>query len=199
MNDETGFQHDRNSSRLKVAMLDVLTVKRRNRRLRKHPQWQIDKIIASIMLYGFNVPILIDEQGFIIAGEARYEAALALGMRFIPAICISDLTPHQIRKFRIADNKAADGAVWIDDHFTSELLDLQIDEPNIDFGDLGLSTPEQDRWLNGGVDQEIDAADEEEIALSRDRSRGPAISSDWEPSGIFSIAAMLKIPRATGP
>ncbi len=168
MNDKTAFSDDHNSGRLKVAMVDVSAVKRRNLRLRKHPQWQIDKIIASIRLYGFNAPILIDEQGFIIAGEARYEAALALGMRFIPVICISDLTPHQIRKFRIADNKAAEGAAWIDDTLQLEVLDLLLEDPALDLNhDLGLPTPEQDRLLNPDVDDEVDAADEQDIALPK--------------------------------
>lgn len=69
---------------MKMCWADVSTIKLRNRRLRKHPQWQVDKIVASIRLYGFNVPILIDEDGFIVSGEARYQAALALGLKVMP-------------------------------------------------------------------------------------------------------------------
>jgi DNA modification methylase len=158
--------------RLRTELVDISRIKIRKRKLRKHPQWQIDKIIASIRLYGFNVPILIDTDAYIISGEARYEAALLFGLERIPAICISDLSPTEIRQFRIADNKVAEGGAWNFPELKVEFEDFRIEDPHFHFEDVGFSTAEADQVLNGGMDEEIDPADmsdlgPEKVAVSR--------------------------------
>jgi len=147
-----------------IVCVDVTTIKLPRRRLRKHPQWQIDKIISSIRLYGFNVPILIDEDGFIVSGEARYQAALALGLKFIPVIRILHLTSSQVRQFRIADNKVAEGAEWNFPDLKLEFEDFRFEDPYFNFEDVGFSTPEADQVLNGSLDEEPDPADGQDIA-----------------------------------
>jgi DNA modification methylase len=149
---------------LRVVSVDVTTIKLRNRRLRKHPQWQIDKIIASIRLYGFNAPILVDEQGFIVSGEGRYQAALALGLTVIPVIPITHLTPSQIKQFRIADNKVAEGAEWNFPDLKLEFEEFRLEDPYFNFEDVGFSTAEADQVLNGGLGDEADPADEQDVA-----------------------------------
>lgn len=152
------------NDRLRIELVDICRIKIRKRKLRKHPQWQIDKIVASIRLYGFNVPILIDSEAYIISGEARYEAASLLGLEHIPAICISDLSSAQIRQFRIADNKVAEGGVWNFPELKLEFEELRFEDPHLHFEDVGFSTAEADQVLNGATDNEIDAADMSDLA-----------------------------------
>ena len=62
---------------------------------------------ASIEQFGFKVPIVIDAAGVIVAGHTRLKAAKELGMEEVPCIVADDLTPEQIKAFRLADNMTA--------------------------------------------------------------------------------------------
>src|SRR6266403_3637139 len=72
---------------------------------RRHTKRQIRQIAESIKAFGFNVPILIDRDGNIIAGHGRYDAARLLGITEVPTLCLDHLTPAQARAFMIADNR----------------------------------------------------------------------------------------------
>jgi DNA modification methylase len=74
---------------------------------RIHPMSQLRKLAASISEFGFLVPILVDDTGMILAGHARYEAALMLGLISVPVVRVSHLTPKQRRAFLLSDNKLA--------------------------------------------------------------------------------------------
>ena len=68
----------------------------------------VDAVAASIRDFGFRQPIVVDEDGVIIVGHARYKAALKLGLETVPVHVAADLTPEQIKAYRIADNQTAD-------------------------------------------------------------------------------------------
>ena len=72
----------------------------------------VDAVAASIKEFGFKVPIVIDADGEIIAGHTRFKAAKKLGLKEVPCIIADDLTPDQIKAFRLADNKTAELADW---------------------------------------------------------------------------------------
>jgi ParB/RepB/Spo0J family partition protein len=72
----------------------------------------VDAVAASIKEFGFRQPIVVDTQGVIICGHTRYKAAQKLGLEKVPVHVAKDLTPAQIKAYRIADNKTADLAVW---------------------------------------------------------------------------------------
>jgi len=107
--------------KIKIIALDKLTPYDRNPK--EHPPEQIKKIAASIAEFGFLVPLVVDTQGVIVAGHGRYEAARLLGMAEVPTVNIGNLTPEQIRAFRIADNRAAESD-WIEDILQEELREL---------------------------------------------------------------------------
>ena len=90
---------------------------------------------ASIEQFGFKVPIVIDADGVIVAGHTRLKAAKELGMTEVPCIVADDLTPEQVRAFRLADNKTAEMADWDIELMDTELLDL---EANFDMADFGF-------------------------------------------------------------
>ena len=72
----------------------------------------VDAVAASIREFGFKVPVIVDGDNVIVAGHTRVKAARELGMETVPCIIADDLTPEQVRAFRLADNKTAELAGW---------------------------------------------------------------------------------------
>ena len=74
----------------------------------------VDKVAASIKEFGFKVPIIIGKDNVIVTGHTRLLAAQKLGLETVPCIIADDLTPAQIKAFRLADNKTAEFSEWDD-------------------------------------------------------------------------------------
>lgn len=72
----------------------------------------VDAVAESIREFGFKVPIVIDGDNVIICGHTCVKAAQKLGMETVPCIIADDLTPEQIKAFRLADNKTGELAGW---------------------------------------------------------------------------------------
>ena len=72
----------------------------------------VDAVAKSIREFGFKVPVVVDTDNVIVCGHTRVKAARELGMETVPCIIADDLTPEQIRAFRLADNKTAELAGW---------------------------------------------------------------------------------------
>jgi ParB-like chromosome segregation protein Spo0J len=83
----------------------------------------VDAVASSIKNYGFKQPIVIDGQGEVIAGHTRLKAAKKLGLKEVPVIVADDLTPAQVKAYRIADNRVGELAEW-----DMELLQLELDD-----------------------------------------------------------------------
>jgi DNA modification methylase len=93
---------------------------------RRHRKKQVRQIADSIRIFGFNVPVLIDRDGNVIAGHGRLLAAEQLGWSEVPTLCLDHLTPAQARAFRIADNKLTENAEWDDRLLAQQLKDLSL-------------------------------------------------------------------------
>ena len=91
---------------------------------KQHSEEQIKKIASSIIEFGFKVPIIIDRNNVIIAGHGRYEAAKKIGLKEVPVIIADDLTPAQVKAFRIADNKVTESD-WDLESLATELTQLK--------------------------------------------------------------------------
>lgn len=104
----------------------------------------VEAVKQSIRNYGFNQPIVIDNNNVIVAGHTRYKASLELGHLTIDCVIV-DLTPEKIKEYRIADNKASEFATWDMQLLIPELRemeslgDMQIFFPKIDLDALILS------------------------------------------------------------
>lgn len=72
----------------------------------------VSLVANSIKEFGFKVPIVLDAKGVIVCGHTRYAAAVSLGLKTVPCVVADDLTPKQIKAFRLADNKVSERAEW---------------------------------------------------------------------------------------
>jgi DNA modification methylase len=102
------------------------------RNARTHSDEQVKQIAASIREFGFNNPILIREDLTVIAGHGRLAAAKVLGLKEVPTISLSHLTPLQVRAYVLADNKLAMNAGWDDEMLALELEELGMEGFNVD-------------------------------------------------------------------
>jgi hypothetical protein len=99
------------------------------RNARTHSEAQVNQIAASIKEWGWTTPVLVDEQGGIIAGHGRTLAAQKLKMTEIPVMVAKGWSDAKKRAYIIADNKLAQNADW-----DNEMLALELGE----LGDLGF-------------------------------------------------------------
>lgn len=94
----------------------------------------VEKVAESIRQFGFNQPIVVDENNVIVVGHTRYRAARKLGIDKVPVYQLKGLSEEQYRAYRLADNKTAEFAEW-----DMDLLNLELDEiTNIDMADFGF-------------------------------------------------------------
>ena len=122
------------------------------RNSRTHSDEQVAQIAGSIREFGFTNPILIDEDGGVIAGHGRILAARVLGLESLPCIRLAGLTQAQRRAYVIADNKLALNAGWDEDMLRLELQDLQ--ELDFDLDLLGFDADELAGILDGAEPNE---------------------------------------------
>ena len=85
----------------------------------------VDAVATSLREFGFRQPIVVDDDGVIIAGHTRFKAALQLGLAEVPVHVATGLTPAQTKAYRLADNRTAAIATWDDDALVTELLGLK--------------------------------------------------------------------------
>jgi DNA modification methylase len=134
---------------LKVEYRAPESLKPSPRNARTHSKKQLAKIEASVRQFGFVNPILIDAAGEIIAGHGRYAAAVTIGLKQIPTICLDRMSEADRRAYRIADNRLAELSGWDDELLKIELSflsEIDIDLPEI----TGFETAEIDLILEPG-------------------------------------------------
>lgn len=85
----------------------------------------VDKVAASIQEFGWRQPIVVDRKGVIVAGHTRLLAAKKLGQKKVPVHVAANLTPAQIRAYRLMDNRSHDESDWDFELLAPELLDLK--------------------------------------------------------------------------
>jgi len=90
----------------------------------KNPRFNdgaVDDVAKSIEQFGFRQPIVVDNDGVIIAGHTRYKAALKLGLKVVPVVVADDLSEKQVAAYRLADNKTGQKATWDNKTLLEEL------------------------------------------------------------------------------
>jgi hypothetical protein len=118
---------------------------------------QIEQIRASLREFGWTMPVLVRENGMLIAGYGRLEAAKLEGITEVPTIVARGWTEAQCQAYAICDNKLTESGEW-----NEELLRLELGDPQAAGFDLaltGFDQDELDRLLV--VERDLDADPDE--------------------------------------
>ena len=100
----------------------------------------VEAVANSIKEFGWQQPIVVDKDNVIIVGHTRYKAAKKLGMKEVPVVVANNLTPEQVKAYRLADNKTGELTDWDMSLLDDELGDIA----DINMSDFGfdLDIPE---------------------------------------------------------
>ena len=118
---------------------------------RRHSKRQVRQIAESIRRFGFTNPVLVSDEGEIIAGHGRVEAAKVLGMDAVPTLALSHLSAAERRAYVLADNKLALNAGWDAEVLAIELQGLI--DLDFDVSLTGFSLAEVDLVLDAADDR----------------------------------------------
>ena len=159
------------SKKLEIKYLGINTVKPYDKNARINDK-AVDKVADSIEEFGFKNPIIIDRNNVIIAGHTRLLAAKELGYKEVPCIYADDLSPEQVKAFRIADNKLGELADWDFDLLNPEIQELADAGYNVDV--LGFTEAELEAIINEAIETPSDYYDLREGSgnSSRDNNDG---------------------------
>lgn len=121
----------------------------------------VEAVAESIRQCGYIAPIIIDEDGEILAGHTRYKALLRLGYQEADVLMISEITDEQKRKYRLLDNKTGEIAAWDNDMLMDEIQGLDFGKLDIDWSIEDFGNQEQ----GGFKREEIDLAESVSIVI----------------------------------
>ena len=129
------------SKEYQIEIRDISSIRPYEKNPRQNDD-AVDAVAASLQAFGFKQPVVVDKDGVVIVGHTRLKAAIKLGLKKIPVHVATDLTPEQVKAYRIADNQTATLSDWDLDILPIELAELQ----------------------DAGFDMDLLAFDEDELA-----------------------------------
>jgi DNA modification methylase len=141
------------------------------RNARTHSARQVEQIAASILKFGFIIPIVANAKGVVLAGHGRLRAAQRLGLKEVPTIVVKHLTGELQRAFMLADNRLAELAGWDEELLRVELQELSL-AIDFEFEVTGFDTVDLDRLEA----PKLAKAPKPEVVPELERDR-PAISA----------------------
>ncbi|MCB4767116.1 site-specific DNA-methyltransferase [Ancylobacter sp. Lp-2] len=166
-----------NDLQLTIETVSIGSVKSYTRNARTHSNAQIEQIKRSIESFGFVIPLTIEDDGTLLAGHGRLEAAKSAGRTTVPVVRISHLNEAQKRALRLADNKIAEQAGWDETLLALEFKDLlEIDlslDLSFDLSVTGFASAEIDRLVEtisdtgGAVEQDEEIPETSADPVSR--------------------------------
>lgn len=147
-----------------VAERSIASLKSFAGNARTHSRKQVKQIARSIERFGFTNPVLISDDGEIVAGHGRVEAAKLLGWKAVPTIALSHLSATERRAYVIADNKLALNAGWDKEILAIELqalvdLDFDVELTGFSLAEIDLVLDEASEADPGGSDAAEDAVE----------------------------------------
>jgi hypothetical protein len=130
------------AAKVEVWPIDRITANPRNARI--HGPEQIEQIRASLREFGWTMPVLVRENGKLIAGHGRLEPAK------LPTIVARGWTEAQCQAYAICDNKLTDSSHWDKELLRLEIGDLR--EAGFDLALTGFDQDQLDKLLQIGAD-----------------------------------------------
>lgn len=128
----------------------------------------VDAVAQSIRQFGFRQPIVVDEHGVIVCGHTRWKAAQKLGLEKVPVHVARDLTPEQIRAYRIADNKTNELATWDMDLLPLEIAELR--DAGIDWSLLGFDADDLAKLFDAAAGVKPGLTDPDDVPAPPDEA-----------------------------
>jgi len=111
---------------MKIQTLQIKDLTPDPQNARQHDDKNLKAIQGSLKEFGQRKPIVITEDGVIVAGNGTVEAAKRLGWLEIQAVTVpGDWTPEQTKAFALADNRTAELAAWNPEVLAAQLLELE--------------------------------------------------------------------------
>lgn len=145
----------------------------------------VEAVAESIKQFGFKVPIIIDGRGEIIAGHTRKKAAERLGLASVPCIVADDLTPEQIKAFRLADNKTGELADWDFSALEKELEELTAFDVDMSaFGFFDFDDDYFDSIFNPISEEQTEQKQAQETRAEREEMQ----EEEKEETGIYILS-----------
>lgn len=126
---------------IQLVPIETLVPYEKNNKI--HTDKQIEHLANSIRDFGFNQPIVIDENNVILAGHGKLLAACKLALPVVPVVKKVGLSNEQKVAYRLADNKITDEAEWHTENIKFEVEFLRAQKFNFEpFGIDGFKIPE---------------------------------------------------------
>jgi DNA modification methylase len=147
------------AEKMEVTMWPLERIIPYARNARKIPPEAVDKVAASIREFGWRVPIVVDKNGVIICGHTRLLAARKLGLREAPVHVAANLTPAQVRAYRLLDNRSHEETSWDENLLGLELLDLK--GMGVDLDLTGFNLDEIDSFLANAEGSRVGLTDDD--------------------------------------
>jgi 16S rRNA G966 N2-methylase RsmD len=149
---------------MKIQTLQIKDLTPDPSNARQHDDKNLKAIQGSLNQFGQRKPIVITEDGVIVAGNGTVEAAKRLGWLEIQAVTVpGDWTPEQTKAFALADNRTAELAAWNTETLTAQLQELEEKGWEIaDFGFEALDFPTEDPVV---IEDEIPELAPQRVAL----------------------------------
>lgn len=107
---------------MNIEKISINHIKPYENNAKRHPKKQIERIKQSILDFGFNDPIAIDDNNIIIEGHGRYEALKQLGYEEVECIRLTNLSEEQKKAYILVHNK-----LNMETGFDDKLLALELD------------------------------------------------------------------------
>lgn len=157
---------------MKVIKKKLTELKKPDKNIRLHPDKQLKELERSVRMFGQIRPLIVDENGVVLAGNGLMETLQNMGRVEADCYVVEGLTDTEKKKLMLADNRIFD--LGVDDMaaFDAFILELKddLDVPGFDedmLKSLVMDAGDADELLSGyGIISDEKA---EEIRDVRDR------------------------------
>lgn len=124
---------------MEIIKMPIIDIKPYPNNPRKNDD-AVAAVMESIKQCGYCAPIVVDEDGVVLAGHTRLKALKKLGRKEAEVCVKTGMTEEQKKKYRLLDNKTNELAAWDFDALAEEL-------DGLDFGDFnfGFSLADEER------------------------------------------------------
>ena len=170
---------------MEIIMRKVSELTPYGKNAKKHDDKQVANVANSIQRFGWQQPIVIDEQGVVVIGHCRLMAAKKLKLKEVPVTVASGLTEDEIKELRIADNKTNESP-WDLNLLAEDVAGLDFEGFELDFGigDQDSWFDQRDRW-----DASTDGEDDEYTEFLEKFEAKKTTDDCYTPDNIYEAVA----------